>query len=567
MASLVAKNVHGHRYWQIVTSHRVNGKPRQVVLAHLGSANTLLARLAQAPNEPLKARTREFGLLAAAWQLATKLNIAGIIDRRVPKRRQGASVGQYLVLAALNRLCHPTSKAQLAHWYQQTALQRWLPMTLTQLRSQRFWDAMGTLDAEAIECIEADLSQQIVEQFHIDMRCLCFDCTNFDTFIDTATPSALSQRGHAKSKRTDLRIVGLALLVSSDFDIPLFSRTYPGNQPDSVTFASVSSELVARYRQLAHKLEHVTLVFDKGNNSTDTLHELVEGPYHLVGSLVPSQHRDLLAIPLRRFETFGDPRLHAVSAYRTSREVFGHHWTIVVTRSERLLQGQLRGIAQHLRKRRQALNALQRKLHRSQQPGAKGKGYTRESLEAHARRLTSGQYIKDILRVDIHQHRHTLHLSYRTDSAALRELTRTTLGKRILFTDNHDWSTTDIILAYRSQHHVEAAFRRMKNPHFVSWEPMHHWTDQKIRVHALYCVIALTLAGLLHREVRRAGLELSLEAILEGLSAIREVINFYAPAASVRRPGRLRVSTTYTETTRTCDRLVKIFNIDALKTR
>ena len=69
---------------------------------------------------------------------------------------------------------------------------------------------------------------------------------------------------------------------------------------------------------------------------------------------------------------------------------------------------------------------------------------------------------------------------------------------------------------------------------------MHHWTDQKIRMHALYCVIALTLAGLLHREVRRAGLELSVEAILKELSTIREVTNFYAPASSGPRSGRLR---------------------------
>ena len=87
-----------------------------------------------------------------------------------------------------------------------------------------------------------------------------------------------------------------------------------------------------------------------------------------------------------------------------------------------------------------------------------------------------------------------------------------------MFTDNHQWTTEEIILAYRSQHHVEAAFRTMKNPYLVGWQPLYHWTDQKIRVHAPYCVMALTLAGLLHREARRAGLELSLEALCRELS-------------------------------------------------
>ena len=565
MASLTAKVVHGHRYWQIITSQRIDGKPRQIVLAHLGTADSLLARLQQKPGEPIKARIQQFGFLAAAWNLAQRLQLVSLIDRHVPKRQQGASVGQYLLLAALNRLTSPRSKAQMAHWYQQTALRRWLPLSRQQLRSQRFWDAMNAVDEQAIRKIETALSQKLVEEFEIDVRCLCFDCTNFDTFIDSRTTSELAQRGHAKSKRTDLRVVGLALLVSTDFHIPLFSRVYPGNQPDSVTFRSVTEELIERYRLLAKNLEHVTLVFDKGNNSEENLEALLPSRYHVVGSLVPTQHQDLLEVPLDRFQSFEDTRLEGVTAFRTSQKVFGREWTMVVTRSQELLDGQLRGIAQVLRKRRRALSELQWKLKRSQEPGAKGKGYTLKSLQAHAQNLSSGQYIQKILRVEIQQRRGKLQFNYHTDAHALERLTATTLGRRILFTDNHEWTTEEIILAYRSQYHVEAAFRTMKNPHFVGWEPMYHWTDQKIRVHALYCVIALTLAGLLQREAHRAGLQLSLEALGRELSSICEVINLYAPISG--KAGRFRAATTYTEPTPTSSRLAEIFRLDDLKVR
>jgi transposase len=565
MASLTAKVVHGRRYWQIITSQRVNGKPRQIVLAHLGTADSLLARLQQKPGEPIKARIQPFGLLAAAWGLAQRLELISLIDRHVPKRDQGASVGQYLVLAALNRLSSPNSKAQMAHWYRQTPLRRWLPLAGKQLRSQRFWDAMNAVDEQAIGKIEMDLSRQLVEEFGIDVRCLCFDCTNFDTFIDSRTSSELAQRGHAKSKRTDLRVVGLALLVSTDFNIPLFSRVYPGNQPDSVTFGSVTQELIERYRVLAKNLEHVTLVFDKGNNSEENLQELGPSPYHVVGSLVPTQHLDLLEVPLDKFQSFQDARLEGVTAFRTSKKVFGRPWTMVVTHSQELLDGQLRGIAQVLGKRRRALGELQGKLKRSQEPGAKGKGYTFESLEAHAQNLSSGQYIQKILRVEIQRRRGKLQLNYHTDAHALEKLKANTLGRRILFTDNHQWTTEEIILAYRSQHHVEAAFRTMKSPYFVGWEPLYHWTDQKIRVHALYCVMALILAGLLHREARRAGLELSLEALCRELSSICEVINLY-PSVS-EKAGRLRASTTYTEETPASIRLAEILRLSDWKAR
>jgi len=45
----------------------------------------------------------------------------------------------------------------------------------------------------------------------------------------------------------------------------------------------------------------------------------------------------------------------------------------------------------------------------------------------------------------------------------------------LLFTDNEDWSDEEIVLGYRAQHHIESAFRDMKNPHFLGWSPMFHW--------------------------------------------------------------------------------------------
>jgi transposase len=207
------------------------------------------------------------------------------------------------------------------------------------------------------------------------------------------------------------------------------------------------AELVASRDDVEHAgRQHVTLVFDKGNNSEDNLQEVAESPYHVVGSWVPSQHPELLAVPRSRFRGCEDPRLEGVEAYRTTKELFGHAWTVVVTRSPELLEGQLRGIAQVLRKRRSALATLQRKLQRSQQPGARGKGYTKASLEKHAQTLTAGQYVKELLRVEVGQRRGRLTLAYRTDQAALRRLIREVLGKRIVFTDNHDWSTEQIIL-------------------------------------------------------------------------------------------------------------------------
>ncbi len=56
-----------------------------------------------------------------------------------------------------------------------------------------------------------------------------------------------------------------------------------------------------------------------------------------------------------------------------------------------------------------------------------------------------------------------------------------------------------------------------------AFRPTHHWTDQKLKVHAFYCVVAFTLTALLQREVDAAGIELSVPLLLDELGGIREV--------------------------------------------
>ena len=107
---------------------------------------------------------------------------------------------------------------------------------------------------------------------------------------------------------------------------------------------------------------------------------------------------------------------------------------------------------------------------------------------------------------------------------------QTRLGKAILFSDQDDWSDAQIVRGYRSQHHDEGAFRELKDTDHLALRPQRHWTDQKIRVHVFYCVLALTLWGLLRRESDKKGIKRSLVAILEDLGQIKEVCLAYAPA-------------------------------------
>jgi transposase len=270
-----------------------------------------------------------------------------------------------------------------------------------------------------------------------------------------------------------------------------------------------------------------------------------------------------LDIPSSKFKVLDDPRLKGVTAYRIRAEVYGREWTLVVTRSEELLQGQMRGIQQHLAKKVKALAELQVRVRRQQEGRRRGgRPYTREALQKQADKLAQGQYLREVLRVQVEATNGKLRLTYRTDRGALARLKRRELGKRILFTDNHEWSTEDIVLGYRNQHHVEAAFRQMKDPHFVSWSPMFHWTDSRIRVHAFYCVLALTLAALLQRRAAQAGIRLTADDIIDQLAGIEEIHNLYPPTGG--GAGRPRAEVTSSRRNRVQDRLWRALNLEPL---
>ncbi len=538
MPSLTRKIIKGRSYYYARWCQRVGGRPKIVKTAYLGPLENIVQAVetAQQPLPPQTAEVSHFADVAALYDQATQLGLIELIDAQVPKREQGLSVGQYLVLAAINRAAHPTSKAKLLAWYRHSILPRLIPATADQLSSQAFWNHMDRVSEADIQAIEKNLSTRLLRQLKLDLRTLVYDGTNFFTYINTRNPATLPARGHNKQKRTDLRQVNLGLLVSTDFHVPLMHKVYTGNLTDATAFQTISEELAHQYRQLAEGCQHITLIFDKGNNSIDAFQNLDQSDFHFVGSLVPTQHPDLLKIPLEQLRPLSGPRLEGVSAYRTRKKVFDQQRTVLITFNEALLEGQLQGITANLEKARCKLAALQNCLRRRQQGRVKGgRAPTADSVGKQVEQILSGQHLKQLIHCEVSGGA-VPSLSYRSDTAALSRLVETQLGKTLLFTDNEDWSDEEIVLGYRAQHHIESAFRDMKNPHFLGWSPMFHWTDSKIRVHAFYCVLALMLTSLLQRTLHGKGIDLSLTRIMEVLRSIQEVLVIYPRQQGQRVP-------------------------------
>ena len=540
MPSLTRKIINSRPYYYARWCQRVGGRPKIVKTLYLGSLENMVQAVeaGQQPLPPREAEVCHFGDVVALYDQALRLGLVELIDAQIPKRNQGLSVGEYLVLAAINRAAHPTSKAKLSHWYRRTVLPRLIPAPAQQLSSQAFWNHMDRVSQTDIQAIEKNLSQRLIEDLKLDLRMLVYDGTNFFTYINTRNPATLPARGHNKQKRTDLRQVNLGMLVSTDFHVPLLHKVYTGNLTDVTAFKTISEELAQHYRLLAKGCEHLTLIFDKGNNSTEAFETIDESGFHFVGSLVPTQHSELLQIPLSQFRSLPGSRFEGVSAYRTQKKIFGQDRTVVVTFNEALLQGQMQGIVANLEKARGQLRKLQNQLRRHQQGRVKrGRTPRAESVRQQVDSIRSAQYLKQLIRCEVTDEA-VPGLSFRSDTKALSRLVETQLGKTLLFTDNQDWSDEEIVSGYRAQYHIESAFRDMKNPHFLGWSPMFHWTDDKIHVHAFYCVLALMLISLLQRTLHTRAIDVSLSRMMELLGSIHEVLVIYP-----RQPGQHKART------------------------
>ena len=521
MASLQRHVVKGHTYWRIVESRRVNGKPRPVPILYLGTADRLLERLLEAPAGGLKIQSFQHGDVAALKAVADRLGIVSIIDRHFPSRKgRRPSVGTTLLLGALNRAVRPRSKRGWATWAATTSLHRLFPGLETKaLTSQFFWDQMDRISLDVLRDIESALTRTVVEELDLDLDTLFYDTTNFFTYIaSTNARSKLAQRGRSKQKRSDLRLFGLALLVTREGQIPLCSQVYEGNRADAKLFPESLSRIRERLAELSVDLEQLTVVYDRGNMSKSNQALIEEAPFGYVASLTPAHHRELMAIGLEQYRPLGPgSRLEGVAVHRLRHEVWGAERTVVLFVSERLRTGQIRGLHQHLEKRLKALARWKEQL-ANPRSGPRSAHSARRRIE----QLLCGQHLRKVLHVQYDPSRRGRdRLEYWVDDEALLHLETEVFGKRIVVTNRDAWSTEEILLAYRGQSQVEEVFRQLKDDEHLALRPQYHWTDQKIHVHAFICLLALLLARIVELQARSLGHRGGLSGLLDRLATIR----------------------------------------------
>jgi transposase len=499
--------------------------------------------------------TRAVGDVGALIWVAEQLDLITHIDRACGNlgAQDGPGVGELAVAVAIQRACSPGPKRDLAEFLE-GSVPRLSCLPSSACSGQAYHRVAQQVSEEQLEQAQVAIAKAAVARFELSTDVLAFDTTNFDTHIATVTPGKLARRGHAKSKRRDLRVVGLGVLVSETGHVPLLYRTYAGNSSDQAVLGGCLDGLSALHQSLdegeGRPQAQRTLVRDGGSWSPQLELDLdVAGYYSLIS--LPLGHaaaeQALQMAAKRGAMKWLTGKLSEVRAARVRAKVGKLDRTLVVVESQELLAGQKRGIAVALRKAKAELGKLDRLV--------QAKRISRSSLEQRIKKTLAREHLSSFVVTEIGGDDKKPTLRWHVDAALRRQLEKTRLGRRVLCTDQHLWSTGRIVHGFRGQWNVEELFRRAKKGGVVPWGPSHQWADGSLRLHTFATVLGLMLVSLAKIAL---GTGDSALAMMGELAEIRATM----VRTTTRGPGRRATVMLAPELTAQQRLAVRIFELD-----
>lgn len=563
MATIIAKKKANQLYYYVVESARVEGKPRIVQQTYLGTAERVAALVKDlAAPLPLSATAIEFGLPGALWLAARQSGVWEVLESLWPQPRSGPSTAHYLLLAAFHRISHPGPKTEVSDWYRHTTLRSMWGFSAERFTSQQFWDCFDRIQTGPIGEDELDRAQSRLlvawqAKQLISRRLLAYDTTNFYTWVaSTHTRNELAQRGHNKQGRHNLRQVGLSYVLDGENGLSVCHHVYPGNVADAEEFPVALKRIVSLLDRHGIARDTVTLVLDKGSAARVNTLELKQAGVGWISALpwnqAPEELRERPAeqlTPLSRSQP-------GVRAAAERLVVHGQEYLCILKYSAPFASKQLHSLTTAVSK---ALQSMRRLAVELTKPGAK---FTKAGIRNQIARWLSAAFVSEMVHYELEQQGGRWHLQFDLDNAGLERLLARRLGRTTLLTNRMNWTAEQVVTGYSGQQQIERVFRGLKEGDWLGWGPLHHWTDSKIRIHAFYCMVGISLLQYLHQKAQAAWAGLSMEQLLEELRQIQQFALLYPPQGE---KGPNRIALVLSKQTLPQQSLAKELGLDSLR--
>ena len=501
------KTIKGNKYLYVIKNEWIDGKVVQVIQQYVGTADQVYDLVTK--NKEKKVASYSFGKTVALLKAAEEVGLIESMNKHIDRKNiKGFTPAEYLLLIIIGRSEHALSRNVLDEYFKESSLQFFMKPK-HKLSSQNFLNYMEKLDEEIIRKIEIDISQTLIKK-GIKPTKLTFDTTNFYTHIEDG--ENLPKKGFSKEKRYDKNLIGVGL-TTSDRSIPFQTITYPANVPDSTLFSDLINNISERAEEIEILLEEMTIVFDRGMNSTANI-KMVSDKMYVVGALPSSMCKELFEIPLSDFEEeWENGKKNIIKAHRIKGVWYEKEFIGVIKYNETTKRKQMHEwetkkvvISEKIKEIRSKLN------HEGRGRKMTAKGLINRVVDAIPK-----QY-RGLFNYNVIEKEGELQLDFSLNESREKEF-YLEMGKTVVFTDKESLSTKEIADMYDSRNMIEDDIKWLKDKLLIPLKPVYVRKDVKIRAHVFLCVIGLLLYNYLLYLIDDQ--ELTIQRLASNLEKIR----------------------------------------------
>lgn len=216
---------------------------------------------------------REAGTEWLCMQALEQLNIGTFLD----KNRWDSEEVKLALTHIISRATYPASELRTSQWIQQnSAVCELTGYPLGKITKDKLYGISHRLYKVKDE-LEQHLSKRTNELFDLEDKIIIYDLTN--TYYEGRMQgSKLARYGRSKEKRSDAKIVVLAVVVNAEGFLK-YSQVFEGNMSDSASLEKIIKQLSER---TAAKEAKPTIVLDAGIATDDNIKLLKENKYNYI---------------------------------------------------------------------------------------------------------------------------------------------------------------------------------------------------------------------------------------------------------------------------------------------
>ena len=542
MAHLYKKLKKGHEYFYIRETQRVYGKPTTINQVYLGTADKIEAALEKGGFSP-----KEFGSVFALNELDRAVDLAGMINEILPpkKRVRGPSLGELVFYAALNRAIAPTSKRQLANWYETTDIQRIRPLRLESLNSQNFWNHWDRISDSDLEKIKTAFFKKIHTLLPAQKHRVIIEAADISAppkpsaFADMPQPDQDFLAEHLAQQK-----LGLVLISEWSQGIPFYYQNFSGGVPVN-GFYDHLTHLLGKVSNLGVAIEDVTLLLNKEVDAAPIIAQIdAEGGMHFIVSCAPDVAPELTEISLKDFRPLPGKRGAQFSPvaqedekilyYDTHATFWNRDRRVVITFDPKSFHKSYQDLGKKVQRVRKEIMAFKQRYAQEAD-----QGNAVDAIKTHLAQLCLRLKISpDLFQLTFAEEKGRFRLEFQLDHRQMAGVVRH-FGKNILITDREDWGVEEVYDSCVTRAVLGPELGEVKGgngnrPYGNARDnrslfqkallPLYHWTDSKIRVHLFVCVAALSYLTLLCQRLAAAGIKMTPNEAMEELRELRTAI-------------------------------------------